>query len=88
MAQALAAAFLAGEWTVAGMRLRGRAALAATPSWLAPLVRSVVAKFHDAPLDRHDELSAFIARQRAFRTGCGGRCRRVPPWPPSPATSG
>jgi hypothetical protein len=70
LARALAAAFLAGEWTAPALEARGREALEPPPRWLGGLARRVVAAYHRPPADRPRELAAWIAadRDRALRT--------------------
>jgi RNA-directed DNA polymerase len=71
----LAAAFLAGPWTKAGMVARGRAALGRRPAWLDPLVRRVLASFPAPPLDEHEKLAAWLADD----TGVQGALWSGPP---------
>jgi RNA-directed DNA polymerase len=61
---ALAAAFLAGDWTREGLRGRARETLApprARLPWLAPLVERVLLAYPRPPRDRPRELRAHVA---------------------------
>lgn len=60
LADALAAAFLAGGWDEPGLAARGREALAPSPRWLLRLVRDVLGAYHRPPADRPRELAAYI----------------------------
>jgi RNA-directed DNA polymerase len=66
VAYALAAAFLAGDWTPEGLRDRGAEAMGARRRWIGPLVREVLAVHHRPPLDRPRELAALVAATPAF----------------------
>jgi hypothetical protein len=63
LADALAAAYLAGEeWTAEALARRSRTALAPpAPRWLAAVAREVLAAYPRAPSDRPRELTAFVA---------------------------
>lgn len=61
LARALAAAFLDGAWTAAGLRGRGRRALQPAPRWIDRLAAHVLALYHRPPHDRPRELAAVIA---------------------------
>lgn len=65
LARALAAGFLAGEWTQPGLVSSGAVVLGRRPRWLAPLARQVLALYPRAPLDRPRELAANIASRPA-----------------------
>src|SRR5690349_5534113 len=67
IARALAYAFLAGEWEPAAMGRRGKQALADRRKWLVELANVVRAGFPDKPVDRPNELAAFIAATDVFR---------------------
>ncbi|HEY6795447.1 MAG TPA: hypothetical protein VI248_12290, partial [Kineosporiaceae bacterium] len=79
VAQALAAAFLAGHWTVDGLRDGGREALGRRPAWLRPVVRAVLASYHRPPLDRPRELAATIAALPAFERAAAEARRQGAP---------
>lgn len=65
LARALAAGFLAGEWTQPGLVSSGAVVLGRRPRWLSPLARQVLALYPRAPLDRPRELAATIASRPA-----------------------
>jgi len=73
LARALAAGFLAGDWTQQGMVEGGTAVLGRRPRWLPPLVRQTLALYPRAPVDRPRELAANIASRpaaaKALQTG-------------------
>ena len=58
---ALAAAFLAGNWTEEALVRRGGGVLAPRPRWLRSVVRTVLRMHHRPPLDAPRELAALIA---------------------------
>src|SRR5262245_13984554 len=60
VADALAGAFLAGEWDPPAMALRAQRALGDRRKWLVELARTVFAGFPERPIDRPRELAAFI----------------------------
>jgi hypothetical protein len=63
----LAAAFLAGDWTVDALVHRGAQSLGRRGRWLRPLVRRVLVAFPEPPAYQPEEmLAAFIDRDRAF----------------------
>ena len=62
MADALAAAFLAGPWTREAMVRRGAGVLRPRPRWMRGVVRDVLALYPRPPADRHRELAAVIER--------------------------
>lgn len=68
LARALAAGFLAGEWTQPGLLASGRSVLGRRPPWLAPLVRQVLELYPRAPGDRPRELATHIAALPAVAT--------------------
>ena len=59
-AEALARAFLAGEWTEAGLLARGSAVFDRRPRRLRRIVRAVLELYHRPPLDRPRELARII----------------------------
>jgi RNA-directed DNA polymerase len=65
LARALAAGFLAGEWTQAGMVASGSTVLGRRARWLPPLVRQTLALYPRAPVDRPRELAANLASRPA-----------------------
>lgn len=65
LARALAAAFLAGEWTRAGMVDSGAVVLGARRRWLGPLARQVLELHPRPPLDRPRELADLVASRPA-----------------------
>jgi RNA-directed DNA polymerase len=77
LARALAAAFLAGDWTAAGLEARAREALEPTPRWLRGVVRRVLASYHRPPIDRPRELTAFVETVLARATATVGPPRPV-----------
>ncbi|GAA1914524.1 reverse transcriptase family protein [Nocardioides hwasunensis] len=62
LARALAAGFLAGEWTRAGLTASGAVVLGRRPRWLAPLVRQTLDLYPRPPGDRPRELATNLAR--------------------------
>lgn len=60
LAQALAATFLAGEWTTTEIVHSGVTVVGHRRRWLPALARHVVALYPSAPLDRPRELAAVI----------------------------
>lgn len=70
---ALASAFLAGEWTRAGLRGGARETFGKTPRWLAGVVTDVLDVYHRPPLDRPRELAEVIEAALVRR-----RVRNVP----------
>lgn len=67
LSAALAAAFLAGEWSVDAMAARGRVALAPRPFWLQDIAREVVEGYPHPPRDRVRELAAYVELGLASR---------------------
>ncbi len=61
LASALAAAFLAGEWTPRDLVVSGAVVLRRRASWLPELVRQLLQVFPVAPADRPRELAAVLA---------------------------
>ncbi len=66
IAQALANAMLAGDWTRRDLLRRARLALGARPVWLGAVVRSVLADFPEPPRDRRDALASRIRSHPLF----------------------
>ena len=60
IAGALAAAFLAGEWTEEALLRRARRAVTPAPRWLRRIVADTLAAYHRPPADRPRELAAYI----------------------------
>lgn len=65
LARALAAGFLAGEWTEAGLAESGHGVLGRRPRWLAHLVRQTLDLYPRAPYDRPRELAGAIVTRPA-----------------------
>jgi len=95
LGRVLAAAFLAGPWTAAGLTVRAARAVRPHPGWMAGLVRSVLAAYRHPPHDRARELAAFVAAHLQASAGRGPAvvARRVhlptsrmgrAPWPVPP----
>ncbi|MDO9457560.1 reverse transcriptase family protein [Nocardioides sp.] len=61
LARALAAAFLAGEWTEAGMVAGGWSVLAHKRRWVRPLARQTLELYPRPPHDRPRELATVLA---------------------------
>ena len=66
LAQILADAFLAGDWTAPGMRERAHHVLAGRHAWARRLAGEVVAGYRSAPADRPRELLHFVASTKTF----------------------
>ena len=62
LASSLAAGFLAGDWTQAGLRRAGLTVVGRRMPWMTALVREVLATHPTAPADRPRELAAHVAR--------------------------
>ena len=60
VAGALAAAFLAGDWTEEGLVRRGRQAVAPAPRWIRQVARTVLEAYHRPPADRPRELTRYV----------------------------
>lgn len=60
LARALAAGFLAGEWTVPGLARSGAVVVGRRPRWLAPLARQTLELYPRPPLDRPRELATNL----------------------------
>jgi RNA-directed DNA polymerase len=65
LARALAAGFLAGEWSRTGLVESGAAVLGRRPRWLAPLARQTLDLYPRPPHDRPRELAANLATRPA-----------------------
>jgi hypothetical protein len=61
VSRALAAAFLAGDWTPDGLRTRGRQALRPAPRWVGGLAQRTLVAHPHPPHDAPRALAAFIA---------------------------
>lgn len=61
LARALAAGFLAGEWTRQGLVDSGAVVVGRRARWLAPLARQVLELYPRAPADRPRELATNLA---------------------------
>lgn len=66
---ALALAFLAGEWHAAGLRDAASTALGERLAWVPPLVRRVLARFPEPPHDDLASLRATISSAPALAKG-------------------
>lgn len=75
LAQALAGAFLSGEWSEAGLVGQGEVVLQRRPRWLRRLARQLLVLYPTAPLDRPRELTAAIGARPAAASA--GRARPV-----------
>jgi len=60
LARALAAGFLAGEWTVPGLARSGAVVIGRRPRWLTPLARQTLELYPRPPLDRPRELATNL----------------------------
>jgi RNA-directed DNA polymerase len=60
LAGALAAAFLAGEWTEDALVRRARQAVTPAPRWLGRVAAATLAAYHRPPADRPRELAAYV----------------------------
>ncbi len=65
LARALAAAFLAGDWTRQGLVESGASVLGRRPRWLSPLARQTVELYPRPPGDRPRELAINLASRPA-----------------------
>lgn len=65
LARALAAGFLAGDWTKDALLAAAQDVVGARPKWLPPLVRQTLELYPRPPHDRHRELAANIATRPA-----------------------
>ena len=78
LARALAAGFIAGEWSRPGLEASGAVVLGRRPQWLSPLVRQVLALYPRAPLDRPRELATNIASRPAAARATRARAVVLP----------
>jgi len=62
----LSAAFLAGEWTLAGLVQRGGLACGKRERWIRALARRVLKEFPDFDVERSAELARFINGDKGF----------------------
>jgi hypothetical protein len=72
LARNLAAAFLAGAWSLDGLVRRGSRACGRRERWLRPLARRVLAAFAESA--DQDALIAFIAANRGFDRAWARHC--------------
>lgn len=73
LARALAAGFLDGEWTRAGLVESGAVVLGRRPRWLPPLVRQVLELYPRPPADRPRELATNLASRPAAAKAMAAR---------------
>ena len=66
LARALAAAYLAAPWDVAGLAAAGREVTGVRRPWLTALAEQVLELYHRPPRDRPRELAATLAQLPAF----------------------
>jgi RNA-directed DNA polymerase len=78
LARALAAGFLAGEWTETGLVASGAAVVGRRARWLGPLARQVLALYPRPPADRPRELATNIATRPAAEKALGAGPRVAP----------
>ncbi|RYB94416.1 RNA-directed DNA polymerase [Nocardioides oleivorans] len=78
LARALAAGFVAGEWTRAGLEASGAVVLGRRPRWLPPLARQVLELYPRAPVDRPRELATNIASRPAAAKALRARAVVLP----------
>lgn len=78
MAQALAAAFLAGSWDAEGLLDRGVATFDVLPEWLPWLLAIALSTYRERPADRPRELASLLDGALASFQTSGG----LPPLPP------
>ncbi len=70
VAENLAAAFLAGSWTLNAMTDRGKQACRGSKPWLRKLIKAILAKYDkDSPRPKADSLVEFIENHKSFRNG-------------------
>jgi hypothetical protein len=77
--KALAFAFLAGPWEVLALVARGRETLGERAPWLLPLARRLVRRYPAAPVDRDDEIAAWLRADSRLRAAVN-RGARVHHW--------
>ncbi|MCP3420774.1 reverse transcriptase family protein [Nocardioides pinisoli] len=73
LARALAAGFLAGDWTRQGLVESGAEVLGRRPRWLSPLARQVLELYPRPPVDRPRELATNLASRPAAGKALGAR---------------
>ena len=73
LARALAAGFLAGEWSRSGLIESGSVVLGRRPRWLSPLARQALELYPRPPHDRPRELATNIATRPAAAKAAGAR---------------
>jgi hypothetical protein len=90
VAQALAEAFLAGEWDPVAMGRRGKRALGDRRKWLVELAHVVRSGFPERPSDRPRELAEFIGACAVFLDAVHDPARHleVRVWMSSPTEMG
>ncbi|WP_299050979.1 reverse transcriptase family protein [uncultured Nocardioides sp.] len=76
LARALAAGYLAGDWTPEGLTASGREVLGRRPQWLTALATQVHALYPRPPHDRPRELAAVITTCPAAQKAGRARARR------------
>jgi hypothetical protein len=76
VARNLAAAFLAGTWSLDSLVRRGSRACGRRERWLRPLARRVLAAFASPHRLHQDTLARFIGLDQRFATACAESCRR------------
>lgn len=79
LSEALAAAFLDGDWSPASLVDRGAIVLGGSPAWLRRLAKGVCAAFPEAPHDALGTLAIAIANDRALRAGAAGSSTYLAP---------
>src|SRR5262245_20495772 len=77
--KALAFAFLAGPWDAVDLVARGRDVPGERAPWLRPLARRLVRRYPAAPIDRDDEIAAWLRADRRLRAAVA-RGARVQHW--------
>ncbi len=89
-AEAIAGAFLAGEWEPAAMGKRAQRSLADRRRWLIELAHVVRSGYPEAPLDRPRELGTFIAACAVFDDAARNpeRPMKVRHWMAAPTAMG
>lgn len=70
LADALAMAFLGGEFTFAGILARGGRTLGKNWAWLRPVAKRYLTAFNGATRPRHREAAQFLRRNPEFRRAC------------------
>lgn len=90
VAQALAEAFLAGEWDPVAMGCRAKRVLGDRRKWLVELARVARAGFPERPADRPRELAEFIGVCTGFRDALADTTRPLPVrvWMATPTETG